>query len=42
MTWCFYLFSLISLNVNVDINTVISSNLIYEVDYHTDLWYSIC
>ena len=37
MMWCFYLFSLLSLNVNVDINTVISSNLIYEVDYHTDL-----
>ena len=29
--------NLSNLNVNVDINTVISSNLIYEVDYHTDL-----
>ena len=29
--------NLSSLNANVDINTVISSNLIYEVDYHTNL-----
>ena len=29
--------NLSSLNVNVNINTIISSNLIYEVDYLTDL-----
>jgi len=29
--------NLSNLSVNVDINSVISSNLIYEVDYHIDL-----
>ena len=32
MTWCLELYSLLSLIVNVDIDTVISTNLIYDVD----------